>query len=304
MEEEWKLISEGKLNPVSSDDENMAKMWEEADKRAQEEAKCLVHEEVTKKAQEEAERKVEEVHKVQEEVARVKEEAKRIAKEAAKRATKAAEERADAERRALEEHLWEVVGQWLEMAVAPPQVAKPSRRMTVGGPSAPGWRASGVQDPCTWCHNKGTPCVLGAAKGKTMACEACHHAKVSCSWMKRVAGETWKRKWVQQLEEMVEVGKDDKKEEVQLHFAVPPHLVEDHQDALRALTTTLDKLVAMLRAMKAIANKLQRSNNLKEEEMGKSKGKGKEKAKEEFRRSRTDDDGDMEMGRAGPSSLV
>ncbi|KAG6327599.1 hypothetical protein ID866_11490 [Astraeus odoratus] len=175
---------------------------------------------------------------------RAKEDAER--EDTAWRAAEAAEERADTKRRALKECLWETAGQQLEMVVVPPWVAKPSGRMTVGGPSASGQRASGVQDPCTQCHNKGTPCVLGAAKGKTMACEACHHAKQD-SW---------------------------------------------------------DLGVAMLREMEAIADKLWRSNDLKEEEMGKSKGKGKEKAKEEFRRLRTDDDRDTEMGGAGPSSLA
>ncbi|KAG6327237.1 hypothetical protein ID866_11852 [Astraeus odoratus] len=287
-EEEWQLVSEAECQACK-----------EAEKKAQEEAK--------QKAQEEAERKAEEEHKAQGEVARAKEEAEKIAKEAtereeaAKRAAEAAEERADAERRALKERLWEVAGQQSEMVVAPPWVAKPSRRMTMGGPSTPGWRVSGVQHPCTRCHNKGTLCILGTAKGKTMACEACHHMKASCSWKKRMTREMQKQKWVQQLEEtedvkMIEVGEDGKEEEVQSHFTVPTHLAEDHQDALRALTATLDKL-----SMDFLAFWL---NNLKEEEMGKSKGKGKEKAKEEFRRLMTDDDRDMEMGRAGPSSLA
>ncbi|KAG6326009.1 hypothetical protein ID866_13080 [Astraeus odoratus] len=61
----------------------------------------------------------------------------------------------------------------------------------------------------------------------------------------------------------------------------------------------------VLRVMDTIALELKRANDLKEEEMGRSKGKGKEKAQEEFRRARTeDDDRDMEMGRAGPSSLA
>ncbi|KAG6327458.1 hypothetical protein ID866_11631 [Astraeus odoratus] len=222
------------------------------------------------------------------------------------------EERVDTKRRAFKEQLWESAGQQSEMTVAPLGVAKPSGRMTVAGPSTPAQRASGVQDPCTRCHNKGTLCILGTAKGKTMACEACCHAKVSCSWTKRAARETQKRKWVQCSEEMenvemVEVGEDDEEEEVQSHFAVPPHLMKDHQDALRALTTTLDKLsmdFLTFWVMEAIANELQRSNDLKEEEMRKSKGKGKEKAKEEFRRLRTNNDGDMEMGRAGPLSLA
>ncbi|KAG6326164.1 hypothetical protein ID866_12924, partial [Astraeus odoratus] len=57
--------------------------------------------------------------------------------------------------------------------------------------------------------------------------------------------------------------------------------------------------VSILRAMEAIADELQQSNDLKEEAMG--KGKGKERAKEEGpRRRMEDDDGDTEMGRAGP----
>ncbi|KAG6329562.1 hypothetical protein ID866_9527 [Astraeus odoratus] len=247
--------------------------------------------------------------------------------DAAWRAAEAVEERAKVERKALKERLWEAAVQHSATAVAPLQIAKPSRQMTVAGPSIPGCRASRVQDPCTRCHNKSTLCILGAAKGKTMACEACCHMKASCSWSKKMTRETQKQKQVQQSEEtedveMVEVSKDDKDDKddkVQLHFAVLPHLVEDHWDTLRALMMMLDKLsmdfltfqqdlwdlgVTMLRVMEALANELQRLNDLKEEEMGKSKGKGKEKAKEEFRRARTDDDGDTEMGRAGPSSLV
>ncbi|KAG6326452.1 hypothetical protein ID866_12637 [Astraeus odoratus] len=345
-EEEWRLVSEGELDPMSSDDEKTAEMqdqekkqrvevqkeerrWrrDEVEKRAQEEAEHLAREEAMRKAQEEAERKAQEEHRVQEEAARAREEAERLAKEAAereeaaKRAVEAAEERVDAERRAVEEQLWEAVGQWLETAVAPLRVAKPSGRMTVGGSSTPAHRASGVQDPCTRCHNKGTPCVLGAAKGKTTACKVCHHAKVSCSWSKRMAGESRKRKRVQRLEEVDEIeavnmGEDE--DEEWPHFAVPQHLVEEHRDALGALTTTLDTLftdflafrwdswnlgMSILRAMEAIANELQQSNDLKEEAMG--KGKGKERAKEEGPRRRTeDDDRDTEMGRAGPSSLV
>ncbi|KAG6327049.1 hypothetical protein ID866_12040 [Astraeus odoratus] len=341
-EEEWGLVSEGELDPMSSDDEKMAEMrdqekkqrvevrkeecrwrWDEAEKRAQEEAECLACEEATKEAQEEAERKAEEEHKAQEEAARAREEAERQAKEAAareeaaRRAVKATEERADAKRRALKEWLWETAGQWSEMVVVPPWVAKPSGRMTVGGSSTPACRASGVQDPCTQCRNKGTLCVLGAAKGKTTACEACHHAKVSCSWSKKTVGESrkWKRVWrSEEAEETEVIYMDEDEDKEQLHFVVPQHLMEEHQDALRALTMTLDMLstdfltfqqdswnlgVSILRAMEAIANELQQSNDLKEEV------KGKERAKEEGPRRRTeDDDGDTEMGRAGPSSLV
>ncbi|KAG6326304.1 hypothetical protein ID866_12785 [Astraeus odoratus] len=345
-EEEWRLVSKGELDPISSDDKKTAEMrdqekkwrvevwkeehrrrWDEVEKRAWEEAERLACEEAVRKAQEEAERKVQEEHRAQEEAARAREEAERLAKEAAereeaaKRAVEAAEERADAERRAVEERLWEAAGQQLETVVAPLQVAKPSRRMTMGGSSAPARRASGVQDPCTWCRNKGTPCVLGATKGKTTACEACRHTKVSCSWSKRMVGESRKRKRVRRSEEAdeieaVNVGKDE--DEEQPHFAVPQHLAEEHRDALGVLTMTLDTLstdflafrwdswnlgVSILRAMEAIANKLQWSNDLKEEAMG--KGKGKERAKEEGPRRRTeDDDRDTEMGRAGPSSLV
>ncbi|KAG6326416.1 hypothetical protein ID866_12673 [Astraeus odoratus] len=329
MEEEWRLISEGKLDPILSNDEKMAEIQrqDEAEKRAREEAEHLAHEEAARKAQEEAERKAQEEHRTQEEAARVREEAERLAKEAAereeaaKRAVEAAEERVDTERRAVKERLWEAVGQRSEMAVAPPRVAKPSGRMTVGGSSASACRASGVQDPCTRCHNKGTPCVLGATKGKTTACEACRHAKVSCSWSKRTVGESRKWKRVQRSEEVdeieaIDVGEDE--DEEQPHFAVPQHLVEEHRDALGALTMTLDTLsmdflafwqdswnlgMSILRAMEAIADELQRSNDLKEEAMG--KGKGKERAKEEGPgRRMEDDDRDMEMGGAGPSSLV
>ncbi|KAG6329090.1 hypothetical protein ID866_9999 [Astraeus odoratus] len=254
-EEEWRLISQGKLDPVSSDDKKTAEMRDQEKKqrveRAWEEAEHLACEEATKKAQEEAERKVEEEHKAQEEAVRAREEAERLAKEvmereeAAKRAAEAAEERADAKRRAVEERLWEAAGQQSETAVAPLQVAKPSGRMTMGGSSAPACRASGVQDPCAWCRNKGTLCVLGATKGKTMACEACHHAKVSCSWSKKMVGESRKWKWAWRSEETegIEVINVDKEEDQEWpHFAVLQHLAEEHPDALGALMMTLDTL--------------------------------------------------------------
>ncbi|KAG6326914.1 hypothetical protein ID866_12175 [Astraeus odoratus] len=348
-EEEWRLVSEGELDPVSSDDEKTAEMrdqekkrrvevqkeerrqrQDEAEKRAREEAEHLAHEEAVRKAQEEAERKAQEERRAQEEAARAREEAERLAKEAvareeaARRAAEAMEERADAKRRALEERLWEAAGQRSETAVAPPRVAKPSGKMTMAGPSAPGRRASGVQDPCTRCRNKGTSCVLGVAKGKTSACKACRHAKVSCSWAKKTAGETRKRKRVRHSEEtegreVVDVDVDDDEDEERSHFAVPTHLAEEHRDALRALMTTLDTLstdllefrrdswnlrVATLWAIETIADELWRANDLKEEELGKAKGKGKEK-EEGSRRGRTEDeDGDTEMGGAGPSFLA
>ncbi|KAG6326267.1 hypothetical protein ID866_12822, partial [Astraeus odoratus] len=257
MEEEWQLVSEGKLDPVLSNDKNMR--WEEVEKRTWEEAKHLAHEEAAKKALEEAERQAEEVCKVQEE-ARAKEEAERIAREAAereeavKRVVEAAEERADTERRALKEHLWEAAGQWSEAAVTLPWVAKPSGQMTVAGPSAPG-----------------------------------------CSWSKKMVREMHKQKQVQRSEEVEEVIKVDEDEDKEWsHFVVPTHLTEEHWDALRALTMTLDMLsmdfhtfwhdswnlsISILRAMEAIADELQQLDSLKEEEMG--KGKGEEKAKEE-----------------------
>ncbi|KAG6327478.1 hypothetical protein ID866_11611 [Astraeus odoratus] len=317
-EEEWKLVFEGKLDPVLSDDEKMAEMQDQEKKqRVEEEAKHLAHKEAMKKAQEEAERKAEEEHRVQEEAARAREEAERLAKEAtareevAKRAAEAAEE-----------------GQMprggpLRSICGRRQVAKPSRRMMVVGPSTSGCRVFGVQDPCTRCCNKGTPCVLGMAKEKTMACKACCHAKVSCSWIKKTAGESrkWKQMWrSEEAEEVEAIDVDEDKDKEQLHFVVPQHLAEQHQDTLRALIMTLDTLstdflefwqdswnlgVATLRAIETITNELQRVNDLKEEEMGRSKGKGKEKAQGEIRRARMeDDDGDMEMGRAGPSSLA
>ncbi|KAG6327816.1 hypothetical protein ID866_11273 [Astraeus odoratus] len=227
MEEEWKLVSK--------------------EKRAWEEAECLTHEEAVKKVQEKAERKVEEEHRAQEEAVRAREEAERLAKEAAvreevvKRVVEAVEERADTERRAVKEHLWEAVGQQSEMVVASLQVAKPSRRMTVVGPSALGCRVSGVQDPCTRCCSKGTSCMLSTAKEKTMACEVCHHAKVSYSWMKKTTGESRKWKWMWRSKKVEEVEVVDVDKE-QPHFVVLQHLVEEHQDALRALTMTLDTL--------------------------------------------------------------
>ncbi|KAG6325773.1 hypothetical protein ID866_13316 [Astraeus odoratus] len=150
-EEEWHLISEGKLDPVSSDEEDMAKMqdrekkwrvevrkdecqrkWEEAEKRAREEAERLACEEAVRK---EAERKVEEEHKVQEEAAKREREEREMA---VRMAWEAAEAWADAEQRALEERLWDVAAQHSEMVAAPPQVAKPGGRMSVAGPSVPG----------------------------------------------------------------------------------------------------------------------------------------------------------------------
>ncbi|KAG6326192.1 hypothetical protein ID866_12897, partial [Astraeus odoratus] len=294
-EEDWTLVSEAELDPVLSDDEGMA--WlQKQDEEQREAEERRVCKEVAKKAQEEAK----EACKVQEEAEKKEREEREVAVqkvwEAVEvqvdeewRAREAAEAWADAEQRAVEERLWNVA--------APPWVAKPSGRMSVAGPSASGQRASGVQDPCTRCCNKGTHCILSAAKGKTTVCEACHHMKVSCSWMRKTTGEAQKRKWVHRLEEVedveiVEVDEGDEDDEVQSHFVVPPHLVEDHWDALGVLTTTLDTLstefyefwrdywgfgMEVLKVMDTIAQELKRANDLKEEEMGKAKGKGKEK---------------------------
>ncbi|KAG6326468.1 hypothetical protein ID866_12621, partial [Astraeus odoratus] len=231
-EEDWMLVSEAELDPVSSDDEGTARLRKREKERRLEEA--------AKKAREEAE----EARKAQEEAAKKEREEREAA---ARKAQEAAEARADAERRVLEERLWDAAAQRSETVAAPPRVAKPGGRMSVAGPSVPGRRASGVQDPCTRCCNKGTLCILGAAKGKATACEACRHAKVSCSWTKRTAGEARKKKRVRHLEEtddveMMEAGEDDKEEETRSHFTVPPHLAEEHRDALGALTATLDTL--------------------------------------------------------------
>ncbi|KAG6328019.1 hypothetical protein ID866_11070 [Astraeus odoratus] len=250
MEEDWTLISEAELDPVSSDDKGMAQLQEQEKKQQLE-----VQEEAVKKEREEREA-------------------------ATWKAQEAAEVWADAEWRALEERLWDVVAQCSEMAVAPPQVVKPGGRMSVVGPSIPGRRASGVQDPYTWCHNKGTLCILGMAKGKTMACEACHHMKVSCSWMKRMAGEAWKKKVLMATLDMLST-----------EFY---EFQRDYWGFGREV----------LRAMDTIAQELKRANNLKEKEMGKAKGKGKEKEEGPRRGRMEDKDGDMEMGRAGPSSLL
>ncbi|KAG6326120.1 hypothetical protein ID866_12969, partial [Astraeus odoratus] len=250
---------------------------EEAENRAREEAERLACEEAARK---EAERKVEEEHKAQEEAVKREREERETA---TWMAWEAAEARADAERRALEERLWDAAAQRSEMTVAPPRVAKPGGRM-----------ASGVQDPYTRCCNKGTLCVLGTAKGKTTACEACRHAKVSCSWTKRSVGEAQKKKRVCRLEEaddveMMEAGENDEEEEMRSHFAVLPHLAEEHRDVLGALMATLDTLSTefyefqrdywgfgreVLKVMDTIAQELKRANDLKEEELGKAKGKG------------------------------
>ncbi|KAG6327024.1 hypothetical protein ID866_12065 [Astraeus odoratus] len=255
-EEDWMLVSEAELDPVLSNDEGMVqlqkqeKKWQlevwrdecrqKQDKEWREAEERRACEEAVKKAWEEAE----EVHKVQEEAEKKEREEREAAAQKAweaaeaqadkeRRAREAAEVWADAEERAVKERLWNVVVQHLEMVAAPPWVAKPGGRMSVVGPSTSGWRASGVQDPCTWCCNKGTCCVLGMAKGKTMACEVCCHVKVSCSWTKKMTGEVQKKKWVCHLEEvddveMVEASKDNEEEDAWSHFAVPPHLAEEH----------------------------------------------------------------------------
>ncbi|KAG6325895.1 hypothetical protein ID866_13195 [Astraeus odoratus] len=241
-EEDWTLVLEAKLNPVLSDDKGTAwlRKWEKEwqlevqrderrrkrDEEQREAEERRVCEEAAKKAREEAE----EARKVQEEAAKKEREEREVA---VQKAWEAAEAWADAEQRALEERLWDAAAQCSEMVAAPPRVAKPGGRMSVAGPSVPGQRASGVQEPCTRCHNKGTLCVLGAAKGKTTACEACRHAKVSCSWTKRMVGEAWKKKRVCCSEEaddieMMEAGEDDEEEEMWSHFTVPPHLAEEH----------------------------------------------------------------------------
>ncbi|KAG6332789.1 hypothetical protein ID866_6301 [Astraeus odoratus] len=232
---------------------------DEEQREAEERKVCK---EVVKKAQEEAERKAEEACRVQEEAEK-----------------KEKEEREAAVQRARE-------------------AAEGPQRQAVGGEHSKG---SGMQDPCARCHSKRACCVLGMAKGKMMACEVCCHVKANCSWSKKMVGEICKWKRVQQLEEVEEKGDTEvgegEEEEVHLHFVVPPHLTEDHQDALGALTMMLGHLVHGPPCLLA--------NDLKEEEMGKGKGREKEENQEgEPRRRMEDDDRDMEMGGVGPLSVV
>ncbi|KAG6327094.1 hypothetical protein ID866_11995 [Astraeus odoratus] len=231
------------------------------------------------------------------EVARAKEEAERRAKEdmeredTAQRAAEAVEERANAKRRALEERLWEVAGQQSAMALAPPWVAKPSGRMTVGL-----WGTGLLHQVLQQGYPLRAWCCQGQDHGM--------RGMLSCE-------EDMEEK------EVVDVDADEEEDEEWSHFAVLTHLMEEHRDTLGVLMTTLDMLsmefykfrrdywgfsTEVLKVMDTIAQELKRANDLKEEEMGKAKGKGKEKAQEEFRRARTEDnDGDTEMGRAGSS---
>ncbi|KAG6328241.1 hypothetical protein ID866_10846 [Astraeus odoratus] len=68
-EEDWMLVSEAKLDPISSNDEGMAQLRKQEkewrlEREAEERRAC---EEAVKKAWEEAERQAEEAHKAQEE---------------------------------------------------------------------------------------------------------------------------------------------------------------------------------------------------------------------------------------------
>ncbi|KAG6329681.1 hypothetical protein ID866_9409 [Astraeus odoratus] len=134
-----------------------------------------------------------------------------------------------------------------------------------------------------------------------MACEACHHMKASCSWMKRTARETWKWKWVSEETEaieMVKVGEDDEEEGTDDDPGHTVHGVLQIPEGLLGFSREV------FRVMDTITLELKWANDLKEEEMGKAKGKEKEKEEELRRRRMEDKDRDTEMGGAGPLSLV
>ncbi|KAG6325807.1 hypothetical protein ID866_13282 [Astraeus odoratus] len=137
-EEDWTLVSEAELDPISSNDEGMVRLrkqekerrlevWrdehrQKRDKERREAEERRARKEAVKKAREEAE----EACKAQEEAAKKEREEREVA---AQKAQEAAEARADAEQRALEERLWDVAAQHSEMVVAPQWVAKPGGRM-------------------------------------------------------------------------------------------------------------------------------------------------------------------------------
>ncbi|KAG6327951.1 hypothetical protein ID866_11138 [Astraeus odoratus] len=265
MEAKWCLVSKGQ------EKEWRVEVWRDEHQWKWEEAEKRAQEKAMKKAQEEAERQAEEACKAQEE-AEKKEKEEREA--VAWKAREAAEAHVDDEKRVLEDRLWEEESRRNAEEVVSLCIIRPSMDLLGAGPSSRQCsEGSAVQDSCSRCHSKGICRILGAAKGKMTAYD----------------------------QEVIKVGKDEDEEEMWSHFVVLTHLMEEHWDALGVLMTTLDVLSMDFLAF----HELQRANDLKEEEMGRSKGKGKEKAKEEGPRRRTeDDDRDTEIGGAGPSSLV
>ncbi|KAG6329621.1 hypothetical protein ID866_9468 [Astraeus odoratus] len=216
-EEDWTLVSEAELDPMLSNDKN------EEQREAEERRAC---EEAAKKAWEEAERQAKEACKVQEATEKEREEREAAVQKAweaveawadkEQRAREAAEAWVDDKQRALEDRLWEEESRWNAEKVVGPSPSSMSKRHSKG---------PGPQDPCVRCWSKGMHCIL-------------------CSWTKRLTNEKHKQKRVHRSEgrEVVTVNKDEEEEEECLHFMVPPHLAEDHWDALRALIITLDTL--------------------------------------------------------------
>ncbi|KAG6325854.1 hypothetical protein ID866_13235 [Astraeus odoratus] len=98
-----------------------------------------------------------------------------------------------------------------------------------------------------------------------------------------MVGEMRKWKWVQRSEEVeeMEVINTDKDEDKE--WALTMTLDTLSMDFLAFQQDSWNLRDSILRVMEAIADKLQRLNDLKEEGMRKSKGKGKEEEEEDGR---------------------
>ncbi|KAG6327155.1 hypothetical protein ID866_11934 [Astraeus odoratus] len=283
--EDWELVSEASLDLNSEDDEAMANLWKKVkegrmkERTAERRRKCKEEEQRVCMEAEQREREAAEQKRKEEEEAWRAEEAEKEAEEAEKEAEEA-EKAAEAQRRAADR-------QCKPSVVIP---AGGSTHRSISGPSL------GTQAPCDRCMSQRPPlrCIPGMAKGKSTACESCHKVKVSCSWSKAARGVAHKWRRTQTKEDNGEDDKEDDEDDGEGDFAVLPALVQEHRDALGALTTTLSTLLKefkgychdqwdlqahQVRGLKALQKEMKKANALKAKELEIST-KGKEKAVE------------------------
>ncbi|KAG6328709.1 hypothetical protein ID866_10380 [Astraeus odoratus] len=298
--EDWELVLKASLDPNSDDDQATDDLQRKAkidhvNKRAAERRQRSEEEE--QRIWVEAEQKV---HKEAEQKKKEEEEAWRA--EEARKEAEEAEKAAEAWRRAADRQ------HKLSMVI-------PAGGLMCRSTSG---LFSGTRAPCDRCASQRPPlkCKPGVAKGKSTACELCHRAKASCSWLKTAGGVTQKQR---RMEAKEDDGEDDYNEgnetEGEGDFTVLPALAQEHQDALGALTMTLSALLKefkgycheqwdlqarQVRGLKALQKEMKKANTLKEKEL-KVTTKSKEKAAEVLEESLEsgEEEGEVEDGNKG-----
>ncbi|KAG6328034.1 hypothetical protein ID866_11055, partial [Astraeus odoratus] len=297
--EDWELVSEASLNPNSDDDKATNDLW----KKVKED--CM------------KERAAERRWKCEEEEQRLQAEAGQKVQEEAEWLV-----RQEAEQKKEEEEKAQWAGEAKQSAEEAVRAAEAQRRTVEGQCKL------SIVIPMGGSSHRSTS---GMARGKLTACKPCCKAKVSCSWLKAAGGVTQKQRRMEAKEDDGEDNKEDNEDDSEGDFTVLLALVQEHRDALSALTMTLSTLLkefrgyhhkqwdlhaSQVKGLKALQKEMRKANALKAKEL-KATTKGKEKASEvmeelsesgdEEEQAKSegskdgDGDGDIEMG-AGPSA--